>query len=106
WILMLDPDERVPEHLAHELRRIAGDAAVDVVLIPRQVVMFGRAVRSPGVSDTTQTRFFRGGVILWPPEVHGRPDLTGLRCCDLSPHASKLSIRHDSWRSVAGVLDK
>lgn len=106
WIIMLDPDERVPAPLAVELRRIAAQGAVDVVDIPYQQVMFGRIVQSPGASEGSHPRFFRRGVVSWPAEVHGSPDLSHLRRYEIPAGDMNLSIHHDTWRTVTTVLDK
>jgi len=106
WILMLDPDEQVPPALALELLRVAARDDVDVVDIPRQQIMFGVTTRSPGAADTTQTRFFRRGVLSWPPEVHGRPDISHLRRVELPTRGPEFALLHDTWRSVPNVLDK
>jgi glycosyltransferase involved in cell wall biosynthesis len=105
WIIMLDPDERVPKDLAHELRHIA-TWDFDVALIPRRQVLFGKVVQSPGASDGAHPRFFRRGAVSWPAEVHGSPDLTGLRCYTIPARGGEFSLLHDTWRSVAVVLDK
>lgn len=107
WIVMLDPDERVPEPLAHELRHIADEDAVDVVYMHRKMMRFGRPVTAPGSSDTgTYPRFFRRGTISWPPEVHGAPDTSGLRARTLPAQPPGLSLQHDTWRTVAGTVDR
>jgi hypothetical protein len=76
------------------------------VLIPRQDIIFSVATRSPGASDIAHPRFFRRGVLSWPPNVHGHPDLKGLRCQTLPAHRTELALLHDTWRSVPMVLDK
>lgn len=109
WIIMLDPDERVPEPLAHELRHIAEteEDRVDVVYMHRKMLRFGRIVTAPGSSDTgIYPRFFRRGKISWPPEVHGAPDTSGLRSKILPAQPPSLSLQHDTWRTVAGTLDR
>lgn len=107
WIIMLDPDERVPEPLAHELQRITAQNSVDVVYIHLTTMRFGHIMTSPGSSDPeAHPRFFRRGKIFWPPEVHGAPDTTGLRGMVLPAHPPALSLQHDTWRTVAGTLDR
>ncbi|MDB5058670.1 MAG: glycosyl transferase family protein [Chloroflexi bacterium] len=106
WILMLDPDERVPAPLANELQQVAKAGEVDVVQIPRQQVLFGRIARSPGASDGSHPRFFRRGTIDWPPNIHGSPNLSGLKTYEIPASRADLSILHDTWRSVPIVLDK
>jgi len=106
WIIMMDPDERVPVMLAHELQRIAMEGMIDVVEIPFRTVIFGHSMQAHGVSDQPHPRFFRAGVISWPSEIHGRPELAGLRCYTIPSYGPAFAIHHDTWRSVPIVLDK
>lgn len=105
WVLMLDADERVSQALSEELRSIAERGNADVVLIPYWFMSFGyRRYDSLARLDAIP-RFFRKGALRWPPEVHARPDLRGLRQIRLDP-ARDQYILHDGWRTTAEVLDK
>lgn len=107
WILMLDADERLPMPLAQELRRIAREDHTDVVQIPWHGVMFGKVVTAPGLADGVHARFFRRGAVEWPPEVHGAPDLSGVRVLTLlDDRGTEYVMWHDTWRSVPQVVDK
>jgi glycosyltransferase involved in cell wall biosynthesis len=106
WILMLDPDERVPATLAHELRRIATLNMVDVVIVPRQQIMFGKVARSRGAGDGMHPRFFRRGSLSWPSTIHAMPDISHMRSQELPLERSDLWLLHDTWRSVTDVLEK
>jgi glycosyltransferase involved in cell wall biosynthesis len=105
WILMLDPDERVPRRLKSRLVECT-QLPCDVVQIFFRQVMFGREVTSPGASDAHHPRFFRRGVVIWPSHVHGTPDLAGLRVVWLPSDDPTLSIRHETWSDVPSVLEK
>lgn len=105
WIIMLDPDERVPTPLARELRDIALANNMDAVRIRRQESFFGRPVTSRDFIGVT-TRFFRKGSLVWPAYTHGQPDLTGLRYTTLSIERADLALQHDTWRTVSSVLDR
>lgn len=106
WIVMLDPDERLPTPLALELQRIAATQAYDVVQIPFQSVFFGTVAHSPLGDDGMHARFFRAGALFWPPEVHGHPDLSKLRVYVMPTGKPDYWMLHDTWRSVGIVLDK
>lgn len=106
WILMLDPDERVTPALARELRRTAAEDTADVALLFCQQMMFGVVVHSEGAADGLHPRFFRNGTVSWPPEVHGAPDLTGLRVVTYNNKRGDVCFLHDTWRTVPTVLDK
>lgn len=105
WVLVLDPDERVPRSLLQELSACTR-RPIDVVQIYFRQVMFDREMASPGASDTYHPRFFRRGVLAWPADVHGVPDLTDLRVCWLPCDDPSLSIRHETWTSIPQVLHK
>jgi|SRR5579875_627794 len=105
WIIMLDPDERVPSKLAAELRRIACTGEADVVSIFCQQIMLGRLTESAGLMDAHHPRFFRQGAVSWPAGVHEVPDLAGQRVVTL-PRTADLSIVHDTWRSIPVIMDK
>ena len=42
WIIVLDPDERIPSNLAKELKKIVKEDKFDAVNIPRKNIIFGR----------------------------------------------------------------
>jgi len=105
WILMLDPDERVSPTLASKLRAIAACDDVDVVLIPFWHMLFGYKRTDPLAVADAIPRFFRKGVLEWPPEVHARPNLERLRRLKLDPKEG-CYILHNGWRTTDEVLDK
>ena len=106
WIVMLDPDERVPTLLAQELQHIAATQEYDVVQIPFRNAFFETVTQSEFGDDGMHPRFFRAGAISWPPEVHGHPDLSQVRVYVMPTGKPDYWILHDTWRSVGMVLDK
>lgn len=105
WIIMLDPDERVPQELARELQRIAVSGDADVVDIPRETWILGGPLIASGYQNDAHPRFFRRGVLTWPSEIHGAPDLRKTRTIQL-PRDPGMSVKHDTWRTVASQLDR
>lgn len=105
WVLMLDADERVSPALAEELQTLAAANNLDVVLVPYWFMSFGYRRTDPLAAADAMPRFFRKGALRWPAEVHGRPDLSGLRVVRLSPQEGHY-ILHDAWQTTAEVLDK
>ncbi len=103
WIIMLDPDERVPGRLAGELRRLAVADEIDVAIIPRRALVFGAPLEASGYQHDTQPRFFRAGVLDWPPRVHDRPVIKHLRRIEL-PRQDGLCLEHEMWRDAASVV--
>lgn len=106
WTLLLDADERVPAPLAAELRRIADEDAVDVVMVPFVTVMFGKALESPAGADAPHPRLFRKGAYWFEAAVHTGPDLTGKSVLNLKERGPDYAIHHNTWRNVTQVVDK
>jgi glycosyltransferase involved in cell wall biosynthesis len=105
WIIMLDPDERVPEPLADRLRTVARRDDLDAVVIPRRDWVFGAPLVASGFQHDAHVRFFRAGTIDWPTHVHGRPSLAYVRVAHL-PRGAGLDLDHDTWRTAASALDR
>jgi len=105
WVLMLDPDERVPSELAMALRTVSARKDIDVVLVPFWMMSFGYRRVDPLAVFDAQPRFFRKGMVRWPPEVHGKHDLSGLRQLRLDPRQGQY-VLHDGWQTSDEVLDK
>lgn len=106
WTLLIDPDERVPTPLAAELRRIADEDSVDVVMIPFRTMMFGKVLESPGGADASHPRLFRTGAYIQPEQVHTGPDLTGKQVLHLPERGRDFAIHHNTWRTASQVVDK
>lgn len=106
WILVLDPDERIPQPLAQKLRQIAEEKAFDVILLPYRNMAFGKTLTAPGIAEVPHARFFRRGSLSWSSNVHSLPDLTNLRSFTLQETGPDMSILHNTWRTVSQVLDK
>jgi (heptosyl)LPS beta-1,4-glucosyltransferase len=104
WILMLDPDERVPVELAEKLSSVAHQDACDVVVVPRSTEMCGILLQASGCQYDRHPRFFRRGVISWPKEVHGHPMIKHLSVLEL-PRSPGLVLVHKSWRSIDNCVE-
>ncbi len=103
WILVLDPDEVIPERLADRLTRLAADPDADGYMLPRENWMFGRRISHSGWADDEQLRFFRRGTVTWPPVVHAVPFLEGIVKSVGREHGS---IRHENYRTMAQFVEK
>lgn len=59
WVLVLDADERIPEALAGEIRRVISDGEADGFLIPRRNYVLGRWISRGSQYPDWQLRLFR-----------------------------------------------
>ncbi|NLI79376.1 MAG: glycosyltransferase family 2 protein [Candidatus Riflebacteria bacterium] len=78
WIFYLDPDERIPDALADELRRTLPDTPHAAFRLPRRNFFFGRWLAHGGQYPDLQVRLFRRGQARFPNRhVHESLEVDG-----------------------------
>lgn len=78
WVLVLDPDEEVPESLGNKLQEIAkSNGVATFVEIPRKNLIFGKWVKASGWWPDLNIRFFKKGNVEWSNKIHIPPRTTG-----------------------------
>lgn len=103
WVLVLDPDERVPTNLAETLKTLAAQDGACAYQIPCATWMFGRQIRHGGWGIARHIRFFRSGAVRWPSEVHARPEVDG--ALESVPESSGV-LQHNNYRDISHFLQK
>lgn len=103
WILVLDADEALSPGLGEELPQLLEKAEVDAYFLPRENIIFGKAVHTGWWPDY-QLRLFRRGAVDWPPEIHSVPKVTG-KAVYLPPDQKK-SITHFNYVDVDAFIDR
>ena len=80
WVLILDPDEEVPETLSKRLQEIAdGMEQINFVRIPRKNLIFNKWMKASMWWPDYNIRFFRKGKVSWEGiEIHKPPKTEGL----------------------------
>jgi glycosyltransferase involved in cell wall biosynthesis len=105
WILALDPDERVTPGLARELRRLAEEAELDAVVIPRMNFDLGYPPSSPLHRYEPQLRMYRRCRVQWPLIPNALPVVPDARLHRI-PQRDDLVLIHDRSRNIPEVLDR
>jgi (heptosyl)LPS beta-1,4-glucosyltransferase len=105
WILVLDPDERVTPGLAQELRRLAGRAELDAVIVPRMNYDLGYPPSNPLQRYEPQLRMYRRCKVKWPVIPNALPAVPDDRLHRL-PQRDDLVLVHDRSRNIPEVLDR
>ena len=105
WILVLDPDERITDGLAHELRRAAARADLDAVFIPRMNYDLGYPPSHPIHRYEPQLRMYRQAAVSWPTIPNGLPKVPPERLLRL-PGRDDLVITHYRSRNIPEILDR
>jgi glycosyltransferase involved in cell wall biosynthesis len=106
WLLIADPDERMPEALAEELARLLPTLPDDVAIVdaPLQYVFAGRRLRGTTWGGENRRRLLvrRSGVELRPLIWSGMRVLDGFRIVAL-PFTPETAIEHrwaDGYRQL------
>lgn len=104
WILIVDADEEIPKTLARFLSFEVKQPKADFYRIPRQNIIFGKAVRHAGWWPDYQIRFFKKGKVSWTEKIHGIPLTKGIGL-DLEPYEN-LSIVHYNYQTIEQFVER
>ena len=78
WILVLDPDEEVPQGLAREIQKIIKNPEADYYRISRKNIVFGKWLRHSRWWPDYNIRLFKKGTVSWNEVVHAVPMTRGV----------------------------
>lgn len=105
WILLIDPDEEIPQTLSERLQEIAESMKqIDYVKIPRKNVIFGHFMKASMWWPDFNVRFFRKGKVNWTDKIHQPPVVSGMGI-DLDP-IEKYAVIHNHYKSLTEFLEK
>lgn len=105
WILLLDPDEEIPESLKERLIEIAsGMKHIDYVRIPRKNLIFNHFMKASMWWPDLNIRFFKKDKVKWGDKIHAQPRISG-EGLDL-PAEDKWAIVHYSYKDVSQFINR
>lgn len=104
WVLVLDPDERVPKALARKIRELVTDADVSAYAIPRKNLIFGLWAKTMAWWPDAQTRLFRAGCVSYQGRVHEAPVVGG--AVQFLPPDPTLALVHVNYTSLSQFVEK
>jgi len=105
WILILDPDEEIPNSLGDRLREIASKMSeINYVKIPRKNLIFGKWIKSSGWWPDLNIRFFKKGKVEWTNRIHRPPQVEG-EGIELEAK-EELATTHHHYQSVDQFLER
>jgi (heptosyl)LPS beta-1,4-glucosyltransferase len=103
WILILDPDERISDTLAKELKKIADDdQGITYVRLPRKNIVFNKWLKNSRWWPDYNIRFFCKGAVEWEDKIHSIPITTG-KGIDLEERED-LAIIHNHYSSLSQFI--
>lgn len=105
WVLVLDPDEEIPESLKERLVQIAGKMKeIDYVRLPRQNIIFNKWIKNSGWWPDYNIRFFKKGKVKWTDKIHRPPQTEGLGI-DLEAD-EKWAIIHHNYQTISQFVER
>jgi (heptosyl)LPS beta-1,4-glucosyltransferase len=103
WVLVLDPDEEVPESLAKKLQEIVKtDGVATFIEIPRKNIIFNKWVKASGWWPDYNIRFFKKDKVKWSNQIHIPPKTEGQGI--QLPLEERFTITHYHYQSISQFL--
>ena len=104
WILILDPDEEVSKTLIKRLESVVKNSEADYVRVPRENIVFGKALRHSRWWPDFNIRFFKKGKVSWDEVIHSVPMTVG-DGLDLEAK-NDLAIIHHHYENVEQFIER
>ncbi len=104
WILILDPDEMVPNSLTKKLRDIVKNNKADYYRISRKNIIFGKWMKHSRWWPDYNIRFFKKDNVTWNEIIHSVPITSG-NGLDLEAKEEN-SIVHNHYDSIDQYLSR
>ncbi|OGK18888.1 hypothetical protein A3D80_01020 [Candidatus Roizmanbacteria bacterium RIFCSPHIGHO2_02_FULL_40_13b] len=102
YVLVLDPDEIVPQKLIFALRKSMGE--YDYVKIPRKNIIFGKWIQHSRWWPDYQVRFFKKGAVSWPKIIHAQPATSGKEL--ILEANEEMALIHYNYKDLNEYLSK
>ncbi len=104
WILILDPDEEIPEKLKEKLIEISQKNELPAVAIPRKNFIFGKWIRHTAWWPDYLLRFFKKGQVSWIDKIH--VDAKAIGPIFKLPPDPDLAIIHSAYSDLTSFLKR
>lgn len=100
WILLVDPDEKIPDQLQQKLLSLVDDthAQVSAYKIARKNLVFGTWIQHSGWWPDYQIRFFKRDTVSWSGVIHEQPSVNG--AVGVIDASSELAIEHFNYSTL------
>lgn len=105
WVLVIDPDEEVPDSLANRLQEMIAKPIVSTfVEIPRKNIIFSKWMKASMWWPDYNIRFFKKGAVSWSDKIHRPPQTTGQGI--KLPGDERWAITHHHYDSIGQFLER
>ena len=100
WVLLVDPDETVPQKLQEEMRKVIKLEGFDGYYFPRKNIIFGQWIKHSGWYPDHQLHFFRTKKGKYVGKVHEQVEIKG------KAGYLKTPLVHDNYQTITQYLEK
>ena len=104
WILVLDPDETVPQSLKNKLKDVISEDKYTAVNISRKNIFFGKWISHTNWWPDRHVRFFKKGKVKWEKRIHLYPKVEG-QILEL-PAKEDLAIEHFGYQTIGEFINR
>ncbi len=104
WILILDPDEEISKTLIKRLESVVKNSEADYVRVPRENIVFGKALRHSRWWPDFNIRFFKKGKVSWDEVIHSVPMTVG-DGIDIEAK-NELAIIHHHYENLEQFIER
>ncbi len=104
WILVLDPDEEIPQSLASHIQRIIKSPKADYYRIPRKNIIFGHWMKYTKWWPDYNIRLFKKGTVSWNEVIHAVPMTQGVG--GEIKDKEELAIIHHNYDGIDDYLER
>ena len=104
WVLILDPDEEIPQSLSKKIKGLIKNGRGDYYRIPRKNIIFNKWIEHTLWWPDYQIRLFKKGHVSWTEIIHSVPTTQG-NGVDL-PQKEEYAILHHNYDFIDQYLGK
>src|SRR5260221_8276110 len=105
WILIMDPDEEIPESLGNKLQELSNTNGVTTyVEVPRKNIIFNKWVRASMWWPDYNIRFFKKDAVKWSNKIHLKPETQGQGL--KLPEEERFAITHYHYIGIDQFLSR
>ncbi len=104
YVLLLDPDETIPQSLSQDLSDKIKSAQFDYFVTPRQNYVFGKWLRHSRWWPDNQVRVFRKGRVNWGSKLHEEARPEGNKY--VYPEDPQYAINHLNYTTLDEFISK
>lgn len=106
WVLLVDPDERIPLNLAHSIAETIVSGEYDVIAFPRQHWALGGWPKYESGGYQQVVRVFRKGCVKLQARIHEGIKVLSPKVCHIMPRDEGTAMVHLTNATISDMIEK